>query len=243
MISPSAKRISTYLLSIGSFIPGLIVLLIFTFEPAKKMSSFSLLCLGDSYTIGEMVLPSENFPNQTTRLLNKDGYEFEAPEIVATTGWTTDELQHAIDQHRFKTSYDFVTLLIGVNNQYRGRTTENYKPQFESLLKQAIRFANGEPDHVIVLSIPDWGITSFAKNSGRDQQQVSKEIDEYNIANKEISEVYKVHYIDITPSTRQAAQDPGLLAEDDLHPSAKEYAKWSLQLSVIIETMITGMRS
>lgn len=207
------------------------------------MSSFSLLCLGDSYTIGEMVLPSENFPNQTTRLLNKDGYEFEAPEIVATTGWTTDELQHAIDQHRFKTSYDFVTLLIGVNNQYRGRTTENYKPQFESLLKQAIRFANGEPDHVIVLSIPDWGITSFAKNSGRDQQQVSKEIDEYNIANKEISEVYKVHYIDITPSTRQAAQDPGLLAEDDLHPSAKEYAKWSLQLSVIIETMITGMRS
>ncbi|HEY1869671.1 MAG TPA: GDSL-type esterase/lipase family protein [Chitinophagaceae bacterium] len=203
------------------------------------MSSYSLLCLGDSYTIGEMVLPSENFPNQTVKLLNKDGYEFEDAEIIATTGWTTDELQDAIDQHHFKPSYDFVTLLIGVNDQYRGRTTEDYKPQFESLLKQAINFANNKQDHVIVISIPDWGVTTFAKNSGRNQQQVSKEIDEYNIANKQVSEAYKANYIDITPSTREAAQDLSLLAEDGLHPSAKEYAKWSLKLfSAIIETPV-----
>ena len=237
MRSLLTKRISTYLFSQGSFISSLMVLLIFTSEPARKMSSHSLLCLGDSYTIGEMALPSENFPNQTVNLLNKEGYEFDDAEIVATTGWTTDELQAAIDRHHFK-PYDFVTLLIGVNDQYRGRTIEDYKPQFELLLKQAIHFANDKADHVIVLSIPDWGITPFAKNSGRDQQQISKEIDDFNETNKKIADNYNVNYIDITPSTREAAGDLSLLAEDGLHPSAKEYAKWSLQLSAIIGTVI-----
>ena len=111
------------------------VLLIFTPEPGTMQSTHTLLCLGDSYTIGESVLPAENFPNQTVSLLRKDGYAFEDPEIVAKTGWTTDELQDAIDKHSFKDSYDFVTLLIGVNNQYRGRTVEDYRPGFESLSK------------------------------------------------------------------------------------------------------------
>jgi len=238
MISSLTRRISKYLFSVESFIPGLIVLLIFTPESSGKMSSYSLLCLGDSYTIGEMVLPSENFPNQTVKLLNKDGYEFENAEIIARTGWTTDELQDAIDRHHVKTSYDFVTLLIGVNNQYRGRPVDDYKPQFESLLKQAIRFANDKADHVIVLSIPDWGFSPFAKNSGRDQQQVSKEIDAYNDANKKIAGDYHVNYIDITPSTREAVNDASLLAEDGLHPSSKEYAKWAQRVSVTIEIMI-----
>ena len=229
---------SFQIFSVGSFIPGLIVLLIFTSEHPGKMSSYRLLCLGDSYTIGEMVSRSENFPNQTIKLLNNDGYEFEDAKTIATTGWTTDELQVAIDQHHFKTSYDFVTLLIGVNDQYRGRTIEEYKPQFESLLKQAIYFANDKADHVIVLSIPDWGITPFAKNSGRSQQQISKEIDEYNEANKKIAGDHNVNYIDITPSTREAVNDVSLLAEDGLHPSSKEYAKWAQRLSAIIETVI-----
>src|SRR5207244_9009351 len=116
--------------------------------------------------------------------------------------------------------YDFVTLLIGVNNQYRGRTVENYKPEFEGLLKQAINFAGGKADHVFVLSIPDWGVTPFAKDRERDK--IAKEIDEYNAANKEISSNYQVTYIDITTGTREAATDISLLAADGLHPSAKE---------------------
>ena len=214
------------------------VLLIFTFEPSNKMSSYTLLFLGDSYTIGESVLPSENFPNQTTRLLRKSNYEFEDPEIVAKTGWTTDELQQAIKEHEFRKHYDFVILLIGVNNQYRGRTVEDYKSQFESLLKQAIQFANGNSNHVIVLSIPDWGVTPFAKNSGRDQQQIAREIDAYNEANEKISKEHHVQYIDITPGTREALKDVTLVAADGLHPSGKEYAKWAERVSAIIETQL-----
>ena len=219
-----------------TLISGLTVLLIFTSKPGTMQSTHTLLCLGDSYTIGESLTRSQSFPNQTVSLLRKDGYAFEEPEIVAQTGWTTDELQRAIDQHSFKDAYDFVTLLIGVNNQYRGRTIEDYKRDFESLLKQATRFANGKADHVVVLSIPDWGVTPFAND--RDKKQISIEIDNYNSANKALAEKYKVGYIDITPGTREAANDPGLVASDGLHPSAKEYAKWSESLSAIIKSMI-----
>ena len=198
--------------------------------------SRTLLCLGDSYTIGEAVSPAENFPNQWVNLLRQDGYAFDDPEILAKTGWTTDGLQTAIDKHSFKNAYDFVTLLIGVNNQYRGQSLEDYKRGFESLLKQAIQFANGKADHVIVLSIPDWGVTPFAE--GRDRKQIAVEIDNFNSANKAIAQKYNVGYIDITPSTRQAGINPGLVARDGLHPSAKEYAKWSERLSLLIKSII-----
>ena len=198
--------------------------------------SHTLLCLGDSYTVGEGVLPAENFPNQWVNLLRQDGYAFDDPEILAKTGWTTDELQTAIDKHSFKNAYDFVTLLIGVNNQYRGQSLEDYKRGFESLLKQAIQLANGNADHVIVLSIPDWGVTPFAE--GSDRKQIAVEIDNFNLANKAIAQKYNVGYIDITPSTRQAGINPGLVARDGLHPSAKEYAKWSERLSLLIKSII-----
>src|SRR5438477_10891129 len=234
------KRISSHVFSFGGFISGLAVLLIFTPKPVAKMSSpYTLLCLGDSYTIGESVLPAENFPNQTVKLLRQLNYEFEYPEIVAKTGWTTNELKNGINKHSFNNSYDFVTILIGVNNQYRGRTIEDYKLQFEPLLRQAIQFTNGKTDHVIVLSIPDWGVTPFAKNNpGKDQKQIAKEIDLYNKANKEIAEVYKVNYIDITPGTRDAVNDLILLASDGLHPSGKEYAKWAEKVSAVIESVM-----
>src|SRR6266498_3154256 len=238
MTSFLRKRVSPRLFSFGGLISGLAVLLIFTAEPVTKVhsshtfSSNTLLCLGDSYTIGEMVLPGENFPEQTVQLLRTSGYNFADPEIVAKTGWTTDELQTAINKYHFKNSYDFVTLLIGVNNQYRGRTVEDYKLQFESLLKQAIQFTNGKADHVIVLSIPDWGVTPFAKNLNRNS--IAKEIDDYNQANKEISSAYHVNYIDVTPGTREAANDLSLLASDGLHPSAKEYARWSEKICLTI---------
>ncbi len=199
----------------------------------QMKDAHSYLALGDSYTIGQNVSSSENFPNQTVQLLTQLGYNFKSPEIVAQTGWTTDELQNNINNRSFNPPYDIVTLLIGVNNQYRGRTVDNYKPEFESLLKQAIQFAGGKADHVIVLSIPDWGVTPFA--SGRDRDQIAREIDEYNAANKTISENYKVHYLDITPWTREAANDLSLIASDGLHPSAKEYKRWAEKISAIIK--------
>jgi len=202
--------------------------------PANTTHAF--LALGDSYTIGQNVLPAENFPNQTVQLLKSQGYDFRSPEIVATTGWTTDELQNNINNRTFSAPYDIVTLLIGVNNQYRGRPVESYKPEFENLLKQAIQFAGGKADHVIVLSIPDWGVTPFAM--GRDRDQIAKEIDEYNAANKTISEKYNVNYIDITPWTREAANDQSLVASDGLHPSAKEYKRWSEKLADKIKALI-----
>lgn len=236
MWSLRTKNISERTFSFSDIMLSFLVLLIFTSKPGIMQPSHTLLCLGDSYTIGEGVLPAENFPNQTIRLLKKDGYVFEDPEIVAKTGWTTEELQAAIDKHSFKDPYDFVTLLIGVNNQYRGRAVEDYKPEFESLVKQAIQFANGKPEHVIVLSIPDWGVTPFARD--RDTKQIATEIDNYNSANKAIAERYKVGYIDITPASREAASDRSFIASDGLHPSAKEYTKWSESLSLLIKPFV-----
>ena len=202
-------------------------------EPKK---TYSYLALGDSYTIGQSVLSSENFPNQTVQLLNQQNYNFNSPEILATTGWTTDELQNNINKYTLTPPYDFVSLLIGVNNQYRGRPVDTYKPEFENLLKQAIQFAGGKVSHVIVLSIPDWGVTPFA--AGRDRDQIAEEIDDFNAANKNISETYKVNYIDITPLTREAANDLSLIASDGLHPSAKEYKRWSEKLADKIKPLI-----
>jgi lysophospholipase L1-like esterase len=154
---------------------------------------------------------------------------FMPARIIAKTGWTTDELETGIVTANIaeplRSSYDFVSLLIGVNNQYRGRSVDSYKPEFEALLQKAINYAGGKADHVVVLSIPDWGVTPFA--AGRDRAQIAREIDAYNAANKQIAEQYNVHYINITPWTREAANDNTLLAGDGLHPSGKEYKRWA----------------
>ncbi len=204
-------------------------------DPLQK-NTYTYLALGDSYTIGEKVKTSENFPNQVVTLLREKEFDFKGPVIVAKTGWTTDELQEGIKKAKLQQHYDFVTLLIGVNNQYRERTVADYIPQFELLLKKALKYTRNNPRHVIVLSIPDWGVTPFAE--GRDRTQIAGQIDEYNAANKLIAEKYKVHYIDITPGTREAANDSELLAADGLHPSGKEYAKWAKEVAAIIKSQL-----
>jgi lysophospholipase L1-like esterase len=204
---------------------ALLILALLKTDISMQDKSYNYLALGDSYTIGESVPLAENFPSQTVQLLRKNGFNFNDPEIVAKTGWTTDELQTAISNHHFKLRYDFVSLLIGVNNQYRGRSVAEYATEFESLLKQAIQFAGNDTSHVVVLSIPDWGVAPFAASSNR--EKIAEEIDGYNAANKEINLKYKVHYIDITPGTRQAATDNTLLAADGLHYSGKEYKRWA----------------
>lgn len=189
---------------------------------------YTYLALGDSYTIGESLPIYESFPYQTVQLLRKANIDC-ITEIVAKTGWTTDELQFAINGTKLLPRYDVVSLLIGVNNQYRNRSVIEYRDQFENLLRQAIQFAGNRSSHVFVLSIPDWGATPFAKD--RDAKSITIEIDAFNVANKLTAEQYKVNYIDITPGTRLAAKDTSLLANDQLHYSAKEHANWAAQLT------------
>ncbi|MBC7905051.1 MAG: SGNH/GDSL hydrolase family protein [Gemmatimonadaceae bacterium] len=202
----------------------------------EKMITY--LALGDSYTIGESVPYEENFPNQTTALLRNAGYEMEEPEIVAKTGWTTDELTDAILKTTLHIPYDFVSLLIGVNNQYRGRSVEEYALQFESLLTMSEKFAGGKNSNVFVLSIPDWGVTPYAE--GRDRKKIALQIDEFNDTASAICLKRNIHFINITTGSREAAKDLELIAEDHLHPSTKEYAKWALALYSAIEEKIKG---
>lgn len=199
--------------------------------------TYSYLALGDSYTIGEGVPVYENFPYQTVQLLRKAGYNLYAAEIVAKTGWTTDELQTGIATSHLLVNYDLVSLLIGVNNQYRGRSIPEYAQQFEALLQQAIDYAGKQADHVFVLSIPDWGVTPFA--NGRDGITIAQEIDAFNAVNKMLAEKYAVNYIDITPGTRLAAHDTSLLAADQLHYSQKEHALWAMKLAGAIEQLLS----
>lgn len=189
---------------------------------------YTYLALGDSYTIGEQVSSDENFPHQTVALLKKQGIEVSQPVIIATTGWTTDELASSIREHNITDTFSFVTLLIGVNNQYRGRDLENYKEEYTQLLDIAIRYADGHAQNVFVLSIPDWGVTPFAE--GKDRAQIAKDIDAYNAAKKEITLAHNCHYIDITDSTRKNGTTAEYLAEDGLHPSGKEYKIWAERL-------------
>jgi lysophospholipase L1-like esterase len=199
---------------------------LFTMSTAfTQTKTFSYLALGDSYTIGESVPENKNFPHQVVELLRKEKITINEPGIVAKTGWTTDELQEQLSRTRLAVPFDFVTLLIGVNNQYRGRSEKEYAQQFEELLQQAIGYAGDKANHVIVLSIPDWGVTPFAKD--RDRKKIAKEINAFNAINEKIAKKYNVHYINITPLTREAATDKTLVAEDGLHPSAKDYARWA----------------
>lgn len=190
---------------------------------------YTYLALGDSYTIGEKVPMHDNFPHQTVDLLRKQHFDVADPVIIATTGWTTDELAASIQEHNIMDTFSFVSLLIGVNNQYRGRSVDNYKDEFTQLLDNAIAYAGNQPEKVFVLSIPDWGVTPFAE--GKDRQKIAQEIDAYNAACKEIAEAHKCHFIEITESTRKNGIRAEYLAEDGLHPSVKEYAVWAEKLA------------
>lgn len=194
--------------------------------------NLSYLALGDSYTIGESVLPGENFPSQTVQLLNDKNIRFSSPDIIAKTGWTTDELNAAIDTAAISKAYDIVSLLIGVNNQYRGRSVNEYKTQFDHLLQRAIHFADNKVKHVFVLSIPDWGVTPFAE--GQDKQKIATAIDAYNATAKTICEQHHIVFIDITTAQRSDGDKKEFLAADGLHPSGKEYAKWAQKMAKAI---------
>ena len=191
---------------------------------SSSRSAISYLALGDSYTIGESVNPQDRWPVQLVTALDRKGIAMEDPRIIAKTGWTTDELITAIDATQINTTYDYVSLLIGVNNQYRGRSSENFEQEFIQLLEKAIEFTGNKSENVFVLSIPDWGITPFA--STRNSEEISAEIDVFNAAIERQCNQRNIAYFNITPISRQAINAPELLASDGLHPSALMYARW-----------------
>ncbi len=182
----------------------------------------AILSLGDSYTKGESVVWEQNFPNQLADSLRKVGIKTDL-KIIAQTGWRTDNLIDAIEQANLKDTFDLVTLLIGVNNQYQGRSLNTYKLEFEELLKTAIKVAKNDFRNVIVLSIPDYGFTPFGKDN---QSVISNELAQFNEANKTITASYGIDYVDITPITQQGLTNPSLVANDGLHPSALAYEKF-----------------
>jgi lysophospholipase L1-like esterase len=194
-------------------------------QMTASTNALSFLSLGDSYTIGESVEATDRWPVQLARMLRQRGIDLADPDIIARTGWTTAELQAAVAASGNTKQYDYVSLLIGVNNQYRGLSLGTYQAEFGQLLRTAIRYAKGRPDRVFVLSIPDWGQSPHAE--GRDKVLIAKEIDAFNAAAKAICEQQRVAFIDITPLTRAAAGDATQFATDGLHYSGKQMKQWA----------------
>jgi lysophospholipase L1-like esterase len=194
---------------------------------ASNAGAASYLALGDSYTIGEGVAAPERWPNQLAEMLRKNDVDVGAPDILAKTGWTTDELSTAMDAHAFTPPYRLVTLLIGVNNQYRGRDLDNYRVEFRKLLERAVELAGKDPGKVVVVSIPDWGVTRFGRESGRDTSEIARQLDAYNAANAQIAKMLHCGYVDVTAISRQGGNQAAMLVSDGLHPSAKMYTQWA----------------
>ncbi|MGI8582456.1 MAG: SGNH/GDSL hydrolase family protein [Chitinophagaceae bacterium] len=198
-------------------------------DPSAK----TYLALGDSYTIGQSVSETERFPNQAVSQLRALNIKINDPKIIATTGWTTKNLIDALNANTPANNFDVVSLLIGVNNQYQGRSIDEYKTEFTLLLNRSIQYAGNKPTHVFVLSIPDYSVTPFA--GGSDRARIAAEIDQFNSENKKISLQLGVNYVDITPISREA--DATLIAGDGLHPSAKQYKRWADLLTPMMKNL------
>jgi len=206
-------------------IGSVVLLMLLNLSVMAQKKTMNYLALGDSYTIGEAVPEEENFPNQLVQMFRKKGVDVAAPQIIAKTGWTTGELLNAMASAQFLAEYDLVTLLIGVNNQYRGLAPGDYAAEFEKLLKMGIKLAGGKASNVIVVSIPDWGATPFARE--RNRGEITEQINDFNLRNGRISSKHNVKYVDITEGSREAFINNELVAKDKLHPSGLEYKRWA----------------
>jgi lysophospholipase L1-like esterase len=195
------------------------------------------LALGDSYTIGEAVAAHERWPVVLAQRLRHGETSIDDPQIIAVTGWTTDELAQGMDAATLSPPYGLVTLQIGVNNQYRGRPADDYREQFATLLARAIMLAGERAARVVVVSIPDWGVTRFAREQGRDRAQIAAELDTYNAIARDEASRAGTRFVDITGISRQ---QPELLADDGLHPSAAQYAQWVVAIEPTVRSALDG---
>lgn len=215
------------------FISSLLFLLV---AMTAHSQSLRYLALGDSYTIGESVPASERWPVLLADSLEDRGIPTEAPKIIATTGWRTDNLMNAIQIANLKQEYDLVSLLIGVNNQYQGKPIDQYRTEFKTLLEKAVWLAGGKKDRVFVLSIPDYWYTPFGQKK---QAVISRELDEYNAICKSITDEAGIAYYNITDISRHGLEDSSLVAADGLHPSGKQYALW---VGRIVTELAAGLK-
>ncbi len=206
-------------------------------EPQPKRM---MLSLGDSYTIGQSVAEADRWPNQLARALQEDGIPVEPPRIIARTGWTTTELLTAIRSSQLDSMYDLVTLLIGVNDQFRGLGIDYYRTGFMKLLDQAIALSGNDPQRVVVLSIPDYSVTPFAQNS--DTSAIRRELEQFNSLNQSLSLQAGVYYVNITPISKKARLDRSYLANDNLHPSGKMYQEWAVSVLPIARVILEKAR-
>jgi lysophospholipase L1-like esterase len=203
------------------------------------MPAFRYLALGDSYTIGEKVSVKDRWPNQLAKLLEAEGIQTEVT-IIARTGWTVEELWQGIQANPPQGKYNLVTLLIGVNDQYRDYAIDGYRENFHFMLGKAIEYAGGEPKKVVVLSIPDWGFTPFAAN--RDTELISQQIDEFNAVNLEETKSASAYYVDVTVISRMAMDDFDLIAGDRLHPSEKMYGIWAKKILPVVRDILMSSK-
>lgn len=218
MVSPGAQ----VAVSAGA---GLLALMLAGSATLPRPRTF--LALGDSYTVGQSVSAEERWPERLVSLLAERGVALAAPRVIARTGWTTADLGRALAAERPAGPFDLVTLMIGVNDEFQGRGLESYERGFGALLTQAVGLAGGEPRRVLVLSIPDYGVTPFARRAGLDAREVAAEVDRFNAVARAATQRAGAHWVDFTPASRRAAADAELLARDGLHPSGKLHAEWA----------------
>lgn len=198
------------------------------------------LALGDSYTIGDGVPASSTWPMQLAHRLRAQRIPLADPHVIAQTGWTTDELTAALDAAEPLGSWDFVSLLIGVNNQYRDRGAAEYARDFVSLLSRALGYVGRRADRVLVLSIPDWGVTPFAFAQGRDRARIAEELDAFNAAARATCALRGVAFVDVTGVSRALGSSPTMLADDGLHPSAAMYGEWAELALPVAKKLLAG---
>ena len=182
------------------------------------------LALGDSYTAGEGVGLTDRWTNRLLDRLKGTSFSIDTITTIAKTGWTTDELREAIVESQLGGTCTLLTLLIGVNDQFRGYSVDDYRASLRELITPLPRHV-GKGGRFVVLSIPDWGVTPFA--NGRDRARIAREIDAFNAVNRELAAAVRADYVDVTPISRRAATDPGLITGDGLHPSRAMYEEWA----------------
>tara|TARA_R110002096_G_scaffold324349_7_gene518446 strand:+ start:5586 stop:6263 length:678 start_codon:yes stop_codon:yes gene_type:complete len=218
---------------------SLLVISFFLFPSSTyAQQQFNYLALGDSYTIGESVAPSLRWPVQLVDSLNTSNKsQYNPPQIIARTGWTTSELQKAIEESTISETYDLVSLLIGVNNQYRGYDIELYRVEFRALLEKSIYFAGNDTSRVFVVSIPNYGVTPFGIRKG--EEKIRKELLEYDKIAEQISSEYGIPFVNITPISERAKTDSSLIANDQLHPSGKMYSEWVHKILPVVKFLLS----